>query len=54
MSGVDPVVLSREGAVGVIELARPAKLNCLSLALYGASQAALDDFERRAQACAPS
>lgn len=39
------VAVSREGAVGVIELARPEKFNCLSLGVIAAIDAALDDFE---------
>lgn len=46
MSGPSPVVVSREGAVGVIELARPEKFNCLSLAVHGAIEKAIDDFEQ--------
>ncbi|MFN0161856.1 MAG: enoyl-CoA hydratase/isomerase family protein [Burkholderiales bacterium] len=40
-----PVLVSRESAVGVIELARPEKFNCLSLAAFAAIDAALDGFE---------
>jgi enoyl-CoA hydratase len=39
------LAVSREGAVGVIELARPEKFNCLSLGVLAAIDAALDDFE---------
>jgi len=46
VSGAGPVVVGREGAVGVIELARPDKFNCLSMAVHGAFEAALDEFER--------
>ena len=41
-----PVVVSREGSVGVLELARPDKFNCLSLAVHKAIETALDEFER--------
>lgn len=40
-----PVLVSRAGAVGVIELARPEKFNCLSMAVHGAIAAAMDAFE---------
>jgi enoyl-CoA hydratase len=46
MSADQPVRVSREGRVGVIELARPDKFNCLSLAVHRGFEAALDDFER--------
>ncbi len=46
MSGAGPIVVGREGAVGVIELARPEKFNCLSLAVHRAFEAAFDEFER--------
>jgi len=39
------VVASRTGDVGVIELARPEKFNCLSLAVFAGLEAALDDFD---------
>ncbi|MBL8382499.1 MAG: enoyl-CoA hydratase/isomerase family protein [Burkholderiales bacterium] len=39
------LAVSRDGAVGVIELARPEKFNCLSLAVLSAIDAALDAFE---------
>jgi enoyl-CoA hydratase len=45
MSGAGPVLLDRDGAVGVIELARPEKFNCLSLAVHRALEVALDEFE---------
>ncbi len=45
MSGASPVWVGRDGAVGVIELARPDKFNCLSLSVHGAIAAALDEFE---------
>lgn len=45
MSGVPPVIASRAGAVGVIELARPDKFNCLSMAAHQAIESALTDFE---------
>ena len=34
MSAASPLVVGREGAVGIIELARPDKFNCLSLAVH--------------------
>ena len=40
-----PVIVSRDGAVGIIELARPDKFNCLSLAVIAALEAAMDQFE---------
>jgi enoyl-CoA hydratase len=46
MSGVSPLVVGREGAVGILELARPEKFNCLSLALHAAIEAAMDEFEQ--------
>jgi len=40
-----PVAVSREGAVGIVELARPDKFNCLSVDVHLGLQAALDEFE---------
>jgi enoyl-CoA hydratase len=40
------VAVSRAGTVGIIELARPDKFNCLSLAVFAAIEAAVDDFEK--------
>jgi len=40
-----PVVVSRAGAAGVIELARPEKFNCLSMAVLGAIEAAMNELE---------
>lgn len=40
-----PVQVSRVGAVGVIELARPDKFNCLSMAVHAAIEAAMNEFE---------
>jgi len=48
VTAASPVAVSRAGAVGVIELARPDKFNCLSLAVHGAIEAAIDEFERPA------
>lgn len=45
MSQIPPVLVSRAGAVGIIELARPDKFNCLSLAVHAALEAAFDEFE---------
>ncbi|HEY0294530.1 MAG TPA: enoyl-CoA hydratase/isomerase family protein [Bordetella sp.] len=44
--GAPPVKVSRQQAVGIIELARPAKFNCLSSAVYAAIEAAIDAFEK--------
>ena len=41
-----PVVVSRSGAVGIIELARPEKFNCLSMSAHAGIEAALDGFEQ--------
>lgn len=41
-----PVVVTREGAVGIIELARPEKYNCLSTAVAKTIEAALNAFEQ--------
>ncbi len=46
MNDSSPVVLSRSGAVGIIELARPEKFNCLSLFVYAVIEAAIDEFEQ--------
>ena len=46
MSQVSPVVATCSGAVGIIELARPEKFNCLSMAVHAAIEAALNDFEK--------
>ncbi len=46
MSQTSPVVVSRSGAIGIIELARPEKFNCLSLACHAALEAAVDGFEQ--------
>jgi enoyl-CoA hydratase len=48
VTAASPVVVSRAGAVGVIELARPDKFNCLSMAVHSAIDAAIDEFERPA------
>ena len=45
MSEAIPVVISRAGPVGIVELARPEKFNCLSIAVHGLLEAALDAFE---------
>ena len=44
MNQTSPVIVSRSGAVGIIELARPEKFNCLSLACHAAIEAAVDGF----------
>lgn len=42
----EPLIARREGAVGVLELARPEKFNCLSLAVWRSIGTALHEFER--------
>lgn len=42
----DPVAVRTEGAVGIVELARPEKFNCLSMAAWAAIGAALSRFEQ--------
>lgn len=46
MNPSSSVLVSRSGAVGIIELARPDKFNCLSLAAHAAIEEALDAFEK--------
>ena len=46
MSGSPPVLVSQVGAVGIVELARPDKFNCLSTSVHAAILAALDSFEQ--------
>lgn len=41
-----PLIVRREGAVGILELARPEKFNCLSIAVWQAIAAALAELER--------
>lgn len=41
----DPIVVSIEGGVGIIELARPEKFNCLSLEVHERIAAARNSFE---------
>jgi enoyl-CoA hydratase len=45
MSPTYPVLTSREGAVGIVEIARPDKFNCLSMAVHLGLNAALNEFE---------
>ena len=45
MSDAAPLVVSRDGPVGIVELARPGKFNSLSIAITEGLQDALDDFE---------
>jgi enoyl-CoA hydratase len=45
MSDTSPVLVTVDGAVGIVELARPDKFNCLSLAVHRAIGAAIDRFE---------
>ena len=46
MSQTSPVVVSRAVGVGVIELARPEKFNCLSLSVHAGIEAAINEFEQ--------
>jgi enoyl-CoA hydratase len=46
VSAEQPLVEGREGAVGIIELARPEKFNCLSLAVHAGIEAAMNGFEK--------
>jgi enoyl-CoA hydratase len=46
MIQTSPVEISRAGAVGIVELARPEKFNCLSLSVHAAIEAAIDGFEK--------
>ena len=46
MTDAAPIVVSRAGPVGIVELARPEKYNTLSIAVTEGLQAALDEFER--------
>jgi enoyl-CoA hydratase len=41
----EPVAVSVDGGVGIVELARPEKFNCLAMAVHRAIGAALDRFE---------
>ncbi|MGB0956686.1 MAG: enoyl-CoA hydratase/isomerase family protein [Panacagrimonas sp.] len=41
-----PLLVRRQGAVGILELARPDKFNCLSMAAWGAISTALAEFEQ--------
>jgi len=41
-----PVVVTCSGAVGIIELARPEKFNCLSMSVHAGIEAAVDEFEK--------
>ncbi|MDO8742888.1 MAG: enoyl-CoA hydratase/isomerase family protein [Polaromonas sp.] len=41
-----PVVVTCSGEVGIIELARPEKFNCLSMSVHAAIEAAIDGFEK--------
>ena len=41
-----PVEISRDGTVGIIELAQPKALNALSTAAFQAIERAIDDFEK--------
>jgi len=46
MTEFAPLHVSRNGAVGVIELAQPEALNALSMAAFRSIDNALDEFER--------
>jgi enoyl-CoA hydratase len=46
MSDPAPLVIGQDGAVGIVELARPAKFNSLTIAMTTGLQAAFDAFER--------
>ena len=46
MSQAAALIVSRVGAVGIVELARPEKFNSLSIALTEGLQAALNEFEQ--------
>lgn len=48
MSAASPVAVSVDAGVGVVELARPEKFNCLSSAVHEAIGAALERFEQPA------
>ena len=45
MSDAAPLVVTRDGPVGIVELARPEKFNSLSMAMTEGLQLVLDDFE---------
>jgi len=45
MSDTQPVVVSQEGAVGIIELARPDKFNCLTMEVHQGLDAAITRHE---------
>lgn len=44
-----PVIYRRQGAVGIIELSKPARFNCLSLAMFRLIAQALGEFENEGQ-----
>jgi enoyl-CoA hydratase len=46
MSASGPIEVSRDGAVGIVELARPEKSNCQSMALHRALRDAISGFEQ--------
>ncbi|MEO8296443.1 MAG: enoyl-CoA hydratase/isomerase family protein [Burkholderiales bacterium] len=46
MNAAAPLVITRSGPVGVIELARPDQFNCLSMVVHKAIDAAMDEFEK--------
>jgi enoyl-CoA hydratase len=48
MSEISPIAVIREGAVGIVELARPEKFNCLSTPVFEAVDAAIDSFAETA------
>jgi len=45
-SPTEPLCVLQQDGVGIIELARPDKFNCLSIAMHVGLQAAMDRFER--------
>jgi len=46
VSGSGPIEVTRDGAVGIVELARPEKFNCQSMALHQALRDAIAEFEK--------
>ena len=48
MSDESPLLVTQIRAVGIIELARPDKFNCLSVPVHTAIAAAVDQFEQPA------
>lgn len=46
MSASSPIEVTRDGAVAIVELCRPEKYNCQSMALHQALLAAMSEFEK--------